>query len=314
MQKIFLEAANSYKTAVGGGWEDAIAGYKKAVGFDQMYSVIARQPTKPANALTHLAGYAYQTYAGKKPEDQKEKAENGCLDNGKTRVNSLVACLGNITQVGAGFLYIISANSAHNWSYPLSRRAFTATNNHKKKVVVNIDNHRDYGAFHAHSANDEIECGGWGGFHLGYWSHHSNGGAVYVTLSNGKDGAGKQEWNAVYTADHGATAHTVTYPNDEDVLKLLKTYTTETAEIYFTVDRDFMTGNGTKYADIGCRYTTDNGIAFAKKWVDAIKEKGTIIGQDIIGLPTNGQTAGIESNAKQYNDAVKNVKDYIKLF
>jgi hypothetical protein len=308
MQKIYLESANSYKGAVGGaGWADVVAAYDKELGFNKMYSVIQRAKVKN-KPMVHLPNYAYRL--------RTESAENGCLTNGSTAVNTLLNCLRGVQEVGPDVVYIISANSAHHWSYPLSKAAFARANNQKKKVVVNIDNHRDYGSFQGGNkatGTTPIECGGWGGFHVGYWSQQSEGGAVYVTLANGKDGAGKKQYHVVYSADHEAADHTVTFLGNDEVLDYLKTFTSEQHDVYFTMDRDFMAGNGTKYGDQGCLYTTGDGMKFVKQCIQALKGiNASFVGADMIGLPTNNMDAGVSGNKKQFDDAVDNVKHFLK--
>jgi hypothetical protein len=310
MQRIFLESANSYKgPAKTSSWDEVLKAYEASIHINKFYSVIQR--ASPKVTVNYLKGYVYR--------NTNETAANGCTVDGSTTVTALLATLAGCTESGPGFTYIISANSAHQFSYPLSKHAFAKANvPAKRKVVVNFDNHRDY-----HNAKKfiapantvdatPIVCGGWGAFHLGFWSNQGTGGAAYITLGNGKDGS-PGKFNQVYSVDATGTAATVTNPTDEEVVTLLKTtYTADNSAIYFSVDRDFMSGNGTKYGDTKCIYTTANGIAYVKKFVEAAA--GKIIGQDIIGLPTNGDTPGAAPDATLYNNAVKNVNDYIALF
>jgi hypothetical protein len=305
MQKIFLETADSYQGPAGAAtWDAVLMKYYKDIKIDKLYSVIKRETDKVS--VNHLKGYLYR--------NKNEDANKGCIVDGSTTAAALLACLAGCKETGPDVIYIISADSAHHFTYALSKNAFTkhGTANHRK-VVVNFDNHRDYNAKKWVAPANTVDattiyCGGWGAFHLGFWSNVGTGGSAYITMANGKDGT-PNKYNEMYSVDQNGVAATITNPTDQQVIQYLGG---ANLDVYFSVDRDFMSGNGTKYGDAKCLKTVDNGIAFVKQFVDAAA--GKIIGQDIIGLPTNRDVQGVVAEATLYAKAVANVNAYVALF
>jgi hypothetical protein len=311
MKIIYVESAYSYGGPVKtSSVEEVFNAYMAVFKPDSVYSVVDRKEIsnrKPK--CTVLKGYKYTRPA--------EKAETGCITDGGTNTADLLKCLEQIKEKDeVGNIYIMNADSAHHFSYPLTKMAFEASNKKdeknkkKKKVVVNIDNHRDYGINRPDPTGSTISCGSWGSYHVAYWGLKGEcAGGEYVTLSNGTE----QVANAVYTFNKGDKAAVKKELDDKQAFEHLKSYTEEGHEIYFTVDRDFMKGNGTKYnTDDGkCKRTVEQGRKFVQEILGYLKGS-TIIHADIIGLPTNGQDAGAKVMDAQYTEACGDVKSFIE--
>ncbi len=317
MDAIYIESACSH---AGPGFDDFqimtkflnnISIDPNGVTITNKYSLVTRR------AFTKLTGYVYKLAT-------ELQAKKGCLSNGETTVKALMACVEQINEINnTGNFYIINANSAHHFSFVLSKCAFQSQIDAdqkaamgRKKVVVNIDNHVDYGLYKRDTPgrNTNIHCGGWGGYHLGYWAVHCAGGAEYVSLSNGEIPRAGEKHCVQKIRGGGANVVKSYLANESAVLRHLKEYKTGEHDVYFTVDRDFMLENGTKYGDAGCQYNNTDGMVFVKKCIDAIKTNCTILSADIIGMPTKGDLAGhkMERPPTQFNLAVNDVKNVFK--
>lgn len=320
MDVIFIESADSY---AGKGFSSKIilknflteiSSGTDPITLANKYSLV-----RNGNGFTKLMNYSY--------EADVEDYKTGCIRDGKTKVKKLMECLGQINEINTtGNFYIINANSAHHFTFVLCKCAFQSQIDSvnksaamkRKKVVVNIDNHVDYGKYVRDNPfrNDMISCGGWGGFHMGYWTVHCVGGAEYVALSTGEISNPKEK-NRVYKAGGGGSKLVKTdFLKDETaILNHLKTYLTQDHDVYLTVDRDFMLNNGTKYGDRGCQYDNTEGMKFVKKCVDALKTNCTILSADITGMPTNSDSKGprVDKDSEgQFNLAVNDVKKFFK--
>ncbi len=310
MSIIFIESAASYagraSSAVGirTAFLRGITNGRNAVTVDSKYTIV-NDGVLNKGGFTLLKNYDFQLSG--------EDATSGCIFNGKTKVTPLKNCLGQMAEVDTpGNFCIINANSAHHFSYELSRRAFYSQIRSegamgRKKVVINIDNHVDYGKYVRDKPRNQenIDCGRWGGHHLGFWSVHCTGGAEYVSLRCGEK-LKTTDRNMIHSVRGGGQS-TVTVEklpdNPTRIIERLRRYDSDTHDVYLTVDRDFMLNNGTKYLNRGCLHNNRNGMEFVENCINAIKRNCTIIAADITGMPTNGDRKGARCPAGYDEDA-----------
>ncbi len=305
MNCIFIDAADTY---AGPGFDTngILKKYSQALEGIPIVARYSITGTRGKLKFVHLKDYLYS--------NKSEKAKGGCLVDGGTTVGALRKCLGQVGELETGKnFYIISANSAHHFSYILSRYAFKTNQGNwsTKKVVINFDMHVDYGDYVrtrpakkgiGEYGKEAISCGRWGGFHVGYWDVFSPKGAEYVVLcacEHGKD---------PYRVYSGKDSY-IKLTGEAAVLNKLKSYKAKTHEVYVTLDRDFMIDNGTKYGDKGCKYNSKTGLEFVEKCIKVLKENDVnIVGGDITGLPVkSGINQGFRHDKKQFDEAVNHI-------
>jgi len=252
--------------------------------------------------LTLLKGYKY--------DQRGENLQTGCSIDGKTTVRKLEECLRGITDLEREKnFYIISANSAHHFSFILSKYAFyAATANdsssaNRKKVVINFDNHLDYGRRkNTIRLEENISCGTWGSFHTLQWRDS----AEYAVLCAHSEPSDSKQYR-VYKNN------AVSVEGKSNVIKHLKSYRAAKHNVYVTVDRDFMLNNGTKYGDRNCAYNNEEGKAFIGECMSILRKNSiNIVGGDIIGLPTRDDEHS-KSRLKEAAADIKFVKECLNL-
>ena len=204
---------------------------------------------------------------------------------------------------------VIDHNSTHHMSYILARKAYsTASNdlNRRKKVVINFDNHGDGPVPDKQSYDPNyIKCGDWA-YHL--FLEHSLSDAesdpakkdpavnpVYISVGahlqslwrGGEIGA-----TQIYYEDvtRRFSAPALTDSNIEEIMGIISELVSphlswDNADVYITVDRDFMIGSYTPYKD-GFYSPLVGRLAVANCLSYLSKNHANLVGFDVIGLPS----------------------------
>ena len=206
---------------------------------------------------------------------------------------------------------VIDHNSAHHLSYILAKKAFTTahTDGKRNKVVINFDNHAD-GNPPVKGAEDPpnyIHCNNWayqlfrdasaknlvyisvGAHDQKLFSGHPAG-KTLIWHGEGKNHADTDILTEVIHPD-GTRDTNIEHILDtvEGAVKgKMDNFSWGTADVYVTVDRDFMKGSLTPYGDgeylpVVGRNAVKSCLTYLGK-----NKKAKLVGFDVIGLPGEG--------------------------
>jgi hypothetical protein len=202
---------------------------------------------------------------------------------------------------------VIDHNSAHHMSYVLAKNAFSKfalVGEDRKKVVINFDNHAD--GNEPKPDHTTIHCNNWA-YHF-FLDHGKAGSAVnpiYISLGSygqrlfkaDKDGRSTENGDTfVYNRGVTGACKYVTDPMaDGNILVIMENirgvtgFEWRNADVYITVDRDFMIGSYTNYGD--GKYSPQVGRNAVTTCLCYLVTSGAnLVGFDIIGLPTRDAT------------------------
>ncbi|MEL6440785.1 MAG: hypothetical protein AAFQ80_16205 [Cyanobacteria bacterium J06621_8] len=230
---------------------------------------------------------------------------------------------------------VVDHNSAHHMSYILAKWGFSRFSSHKKKVVINFDQHEDYGS----PKSKEIACSTWGNFILRRGQDSVADAYVVVGVRNsGKKN--KDENTLIYTKQNKDTVSssikkTELVPwrkyfekqdeNDglleaifNELNKLEENKEWSQWDVYITVDRDVMIGSFTSYGDGS--YESSKVQEKIGEYLNQLSEAGVnLVGFDVIGLPDkqgksdkvteNEAVVQAINNLKSFYDAIAEYKD-----
>jgi len=205
---------------------------------------------------------------------------------------------GVLTKINGKLFSVTDANYAHNVAAAVACKTFgDNTKEGKKRLIVNFDQHEDFGFI---KGGADILCSNWGGFCLrrdmkGYASGIAD---AYLVIGTGKT---KEQCEHVFyeIARDGKTSKKTkqTGNKDIDTLKFIDSSQKENFWkdwcVFVTVDRDFFIGNGTEWGDGA--FMPEDGRTRIEKILYHLKKNGaSFVGFDVCGVP---ELAGSETDS-----------------
>lgn len=298
MSKIFIDTSRSYLLP-GAGFDEKkrVLEYKKKLNDYGFFSIFSNPPGN----ITHINNILSKF-------DNADEKKDGVIYSGTIPVNNLCneieAALNNVQDK---IFAVVSNNSAHHFSYPLSNIAFSRHgNNGNKKIIINFDQHEDKGKLKAEDVkkNDaQIACSAWGQFSL----HRKRNNVVvdeYMVVGYGVKGSAK---NTIFKS---IGSENVT---KDKIIDKIKGYNTNQYDVYITVDRDFSQDGFTKYnygRDL--EYTQAQGRDLVTKAIENLSG-ANIVGFDITGLPAlENNTPGYKTNKDAFKTALEDIDMFQK--
>jgi hypothetical protein len=229
-----------------------------------------------------------------------DPGENNMKAMGGINAGTLDKQIGRL-QGNARNCYVVSTNKSHHLSWALSKQAFQK--HHKKgnpKVVINMDQHTDCGSSTgALGADNEIQCGNWGQYHLKY--HDDSTGQddrYYVVLGCEGQNASGIFWDKTKGAGNEKGS-------DDTVLKKMgEELKGKNCDVYITIDNDVFSTQITHYKAGVLRGKVVWGLLDK-----ALKTMRTlnVVGGDVTGLPKKGGGSQAEMAKKITSDGMKKI-------
>ncbi len=275
----------------------------------RFWSTISQQNwvTKLRNPLKTLAGDSFKD-AEKIVFEQIEYEFDFKESGHKIPLGDLSMLFFNLLKAERNF-GIVSSNTAHSMSAPLSRAAFLAHGwcNSTVKLLVNFDYHEDYGSGPTSFVvkSRQPDNGAWGQNHVcDDWAGIRNVTYIYVTIGNGQGGKIGCIKSLQYINDKPEKHTTTSYTAGG-----LRDLVNGPCDMYITIDRDVLPNGRTHFPVKG-----GLSVKSVKDYIEVIRASLApkllnVVGGDVTGLPKYDSS---DKDAKSFNEAVEDIKELQK--
>lgn len=313
MEGAFIETTASYKAPFPTR-KAVLEGYKKSLDGSgvqlEYYSVLSNLKYPGPQWIKRIPGLKFV-------KDDKSYDGAGCTVNGNIKADTLLQVMDKtFADIKSPLFAVVSNNSAHHFSYVLSNIAFRRFGSKgKRRAVINFDMHWDFGATKytkPWEPNAMIDCGRWGQFHLFHTYKDGKRGDYYMVL--GTNERPRVYGNYRIDIRHDAKTYGTNKFQAADIIKQVKKFNQLQCDVYISVDRDFMVGNGSKYAGLVEElYDADSGRELVKNCVEALGE-ANIVGFDVTGLPAKSRNNSPGVNQEGAKDFFSQAIEDIEMF
>ncbi len=293
---------------------------ERRCGLDALYPITGvtpivqgkGQPEGGTRNWTYLTGEMRRRYGVNGEENLLVSVGSASPDtknNGETYLDWLELPMREVlggTDAKRPLLTVIDHNAGHHLAAPLAYRAFSRSTNEKPaRILVNFDQHTDFGAPGSAGRHDKIRCSTWASFLTrsiaGVYpaptiDAYVNFGAASVPGKgiDGNLGGGVVNYSKGAKLEPIGASVNVDDPVEVQVDLQLKKILADmqlgqgsAVEAYISVDRDFMSGSATPWGD-GAQ-SPENGHAAVKAAFRFFsKIKANLMGADVCGLPARG--------------------------
>ena len=274
-------------------------------------------------------GYITATDANA-PTKFKAQASSWCI---QSDMEKMIGAMKATRRIGWPLFTVCDSNSFHNVGYIMSRYAFANSKNPRPwKLVINFDAHQDMGG-----ADGIVGSDTWGGCLSAKYKKKlvylnlGGLGAAYSILYNG---VRQQGFRSPFTAlkmkrefdflNKFPSPKPNTYLTDPDKCttllnfawtklgQLVQGFDLAQADVYATVDRDFMYGNGSMWGDSTSIFTYDDGYKLVSNVLKHVidTKKARLVGFDVTGLPVAVGTSCKTTTHKMNGVALVGGTDY----